>query len=461
MNSQSHDTIVACCTPTGGTGGALAVIRISGPEALMCTNRIAALSSGKKLEQQPTHTVHHGFVLNEAGLKIDEVMFIVMRGPKTFTGEHTVEITCHQNPLIIEQIIQSLVHTGARIARRGEFSQQAVLNKKIDLMQAEAIHELIHAATEAGVRTSLAQLTGSMSSILASLEQRLITTIAWCEASFEFVEEVGDFGAAIKEQVGEMLARLSDLQRAYHTQTHIRDGIRIALIGPVNAGKSSLFNALIGRSRAIVTPIPGTTRDSIEASVQRGTALWTLIDTAGIRTTSDVIEQEGIARSWQAADAADVILIVLDSSMPLSETEQATILQLSEKHVQKTIFVLNKSDKNTRQDSAILQGTPHISVSTTTGHGIRELESLLQEKIQKLYLNHQLPFLVNQRHFQLLTSVTQELEHVLYLCTSSNPPYEIISSHLQRAVEILGEVSGKTVSEAAFDAVFREFCIGK
>jgi len=325
----SHDdqTIIAQCTPAGS--GAIALLRVSGEHAIAMVTTFSKLASHKKLLDLPTHTIHFGWVIDTAGNHIDQVLFLLMRGPRTFTGQDTVEITCHNNPFIIESIIQAALNHGARLANSGEFTKRAVLNDKIDLIQAEAINELIHANTQSALKKSLAQLEGSFSHAVKNIESSLIKALALSEASFEFIDEEDlEFGKQILTIIETVLATIATLKVNFDQQKQIRQGVRIALIGAVNAGKSSLFNALLGKNRAIVTNIAGTTRDVIEAGLYRYGNYWTLIDTAGLRQSADHIEQEGIKRSFDEAHNADIILLVFDGSRAMTSEECAVYKEL-------------------------------------------------------------------------------------------------------------------------------------
>lgn len=435
------DSIVARCTPQGS--GALALIRISGSEAIAIADRCARLADGKQLREHATHTIHYGQCVDAASQLLDQVLFLLMRAPRTFTGEDTVEITCHNNQFIIEAVIAALLQAGARLAQPGEFTRRAYGNGKIDLIQAEAIDELVHAQSEHALKKSLAQLSGTFSHYIATFEQQLVKAIAWCEASFEFLDEGGDFVAEIKEQLMALRTEMTSLLQSYLSQRIMRQGVRVALIGSVNAGKSSLFNALLKHKRAIVSPQAGTTRDVIEASLVLQGHTVTFVDTAGLRLTHDTIEQEGIERSYAEAAQADIILLVFDASRTLTEPEQEIYDTLAAQYGGKVIRVMNKSD----------------TLSALTGQGIAELESTLVSKMSEIFASAS-PFLLNKRQHHLLQRVVQHLDDALAHCTAA-PAYEILSLKLQQALVNLSELTGKSVSEAALDAVFKEFCVGK
>lgn len=453
---MNTDTIVAQCTPVGT--GALALLRISGPHACQIAHSAARLSSKIALIDVPSHTIHHGWVVHNDQV-LDEVLFFVMHAPRTFTGEHTVEISCHNNPFIIENIIHALVSLGARVAFPGEFSRQAVENEKLDILQAEAIKELIHAQSQESLKLSLQQLRGSFSSAIKELEHPMIQAIGLCEASFEFLEEDMDFSEQLFELLSAIKTKTSVLLTLFDQQKQIRDGVRIALIGSVNVGKSSLFNALLGKKRAIVTDIAGTTRDVIEASFYDNGLYWTLIDTAGLRTTNDTIEQEGIERSYREAQSADIILLVFDQSRSLTQDEQVIYNNILELYPEKALLISNKCDLN-RTSPAFFNNKKAHNVSAQQENGIAELKNILAQKISDLMGQAQSPYLVNKRHTHLLFSFNQEVEQALYLL-KNQPDYELISLHLQKGLALISELTGKTISEKAMDAVFKDFCVGK
>jgi tRNA modification GTPase len=454
---QDEAAIVAQCTPRGS--GALAIIRISGANAIEVANKMALLASAKPLVEQPTHTIHAGWVVDQGAVKVDQVMFLLMTGPRTFTGQNTVEITCHNNPFICERIIELAIMHGARLAQEGEFTRRAYLNNKIDLLQAEAINELIHANTSFALKKSLAQLDGSFSSWIGKLEQSLVKMLAYSEASFEFIEDELTFGQEMLELICNVLDDVSTIKKSFNAQNQIRQGIRIAIIGSVNAGKSSLFNAILNRSRAIVTPTPGTTRDVIEAGMYINGNYWTLIDTAGLRSTDDVIEQEGIKRAHEEAHAADVILLVFDSARELTAAELATYRELLGKYENKIIVIANKADL-TVQVTHPLVAQSTLAVSTTTRHNIPELQTLIEGKIAALLNAVQSPFLLNQRQYNLLLGLEQKL-FIIKSMLSGEIEYELVSYELREAIANLSELTGKSISEQAIDQVFKSFCIGK
>lgn len=449
------ETIVAQCTPTGP--GAIALLRVSGPQALSIVTQCAKLSSKQLIDAASSHTIHHGWITDKNNDNLDEVMFLVMQGPKTFTGHNVVEITCHNNSFIIESIINRIIECGARPAQRGEFTRQAVESGKLDLIRAEAINELIHANSQHQLKLSLEQLSGSFSAWVLKLETALLKLIALCEASFEFIEEEIDFSEQMKSALAQIKSDIERIKKSFDQQQQLRQGIRIALIGSVNAGKSSLFNVLIGKERAIVTNIAGTTRDVIEAGLYKSGTYWTLIDTAGLRQTENIIEQEGIERSLKEAKTADVVLLVVDGSRTLTEQEEIAYKTILNNYGDKIILVQNKSDQSEETKSLFVGA---LLTSAQTGKGIKELEVLLEKRILKRFTQNSSPFLLNKRHFTTLVSFEQKLE-VVKAMLQGQIEYELVAHHLKDALEVLTELTGKTVSEKAMDTVFKEFCVGK
>lgn len=514
---HDHQTIIAHSTPSGA--GALALIRISGPDALIIANEFVRLPSKQSLIDLPSHTVWYAHAITKQSFNhptthslptmtssfhidasaknnaatsttldsrlnasdrkttdttaslpkntiedrapltiIDHVMITIMRAPRTFTGHDTVEITCHNNPFIIQDIITQGIRHGARMAQPGEFTKQAFFNKKIDLLQAEAVSELIHANNQTVLKKSLADVRGSFSHWVHSIEQELITCLALSDASFEFLDDELSFGADIRKRLESLTQQLTDLTRTFSTQKIVREGVRIALIGAVNAGKSSLFNAITKQNRAIVSDQAGTTRDVIEAGLYHQAQYWTLVDTAGIRQTNDLIEQEGVTRSYEQAHLADIVLLIIDQSRPHTDQEKNVYENLFEKYGYKSIVVFTKTDLPQGITNISFTGIP---LSCHNHENVHALITLIQQKIDGIQKTGHAPFLLNQRHIQHLHTLDQKLSHIMSLLVSPSPDYEIISYELKAALEPLAELTGKTINEQTLDTIFKEFCIGK
>ncbi len=460
--TTSNDTqpIVACCTARGS--GAIALIRLSGIGALMIGDRIAQLPSGMLISTVPTHTIHYGFVADAHGNKIDTVLFLVMQGPRTFTGQDTVEITVHNNIFLINAIIDSALTAGARLAEPGEFSKRAVLAGKMDLIQAEALHEFIQAGTMQSLKASYAQLSGNLSREVVLLEKKLLHTLSLSNASFEFIEEEGiEFGISIRILIAEIRTDTNRLLAQIPLQKQLKEGTRIALVGSVNAGKSSLFNAILGVKRAIVTPIAGTTRDVIESHLYRHGEHHTLIDTAGIRATDDIIEQHGIERSEQEAAHADIVIVVIDSTRSMCRDEMALYNRLIAAYPQKTIIASTKIDlpagKAHGYTAAEIISVPvSIHRPDTIAQLMTTIDTLRATKIQA----GEMTYLLNERQIRLLQELAEKLD-TIEATIAIKIEYEIFSHHVQDALATLSELTGKSVLEASMDTIFKEFCIGK
>jgi tRNA modification GTPase len=454
---QDDETIIALCTPKGP--GALALLRMSGVNVREIASKMSNLASKKSVCDVESHTIHYGWIVDPHGARIDQVMIIVMHAPATFTGQDVVEITCHNNQFIIEAIIELALHYGARLAQEGEFTKRAVLNNKVDLLQAEAINEIIHAQTPRALKKSLSQLKGSLSEWLQTIEKELLRVLAFCEASFEFIDEEITFDEQIRTALQSVHDMITKVKKTYSHQQQIKQGFRVTLLGSVNAGKSSIFNALLDKQRAIVTSKAGTTRDVLEDALYKDGIYWTIIDTAGLRTTDDEIEQEGIKRSFIEAQTADVIILVCDGTRSLSPEEHAIYQELIAAYENKIIVIENKADQGqfiTRN----LSREPALRISAHQPETITALESLIESKIGSLSATMDAPFLLNKRQFSLLMELEHNLDQISTMIDDTIQ-YEILSHHLTNALAHVSELTGKSISENAMDAIFKEFCVGK
>lgn len=445
-------TIIAQCTPLGS--GAIALIRISGPDAFLISEKFLKIKN-KKISDLDTHTVHLAKAYTENNALIDQVMVIVMQAPKNFTGEDTVEITCHNNQLIIETIIQEAIKKGARLALPGEFAQQAVLNKKMDIIQAESINELINAKTMQAIGASINQIEGSLSNLVNELQNELLQALALCESSFEFLEdEEISFDTQIFDILNLAKSKIDKLQSSGAIQKQIRQGYRIALLGPVNAGKSSLFNALIEEEKAIVTHIAGTTRDVIEASTNIGDQTVTFVDTAGLRSTDDLVESIGIKRSQEEAKKADIILLVHNI---FDDYYDDCFYKKLINDSDKIINIVSKVD-NTKLIKKIPSN--HIPVSTNKNFGIIELKELIKKRINDLSSSNTGAFLLTKRQIHSIGAAANLVDKSINVL-EKNRSYELATINLNQAIQNLGQLTGKTVSDEVMDLIFRQFCVGK
>lgn len=471
MNTLSgwQDTIVALATPPGV--GAIAVIRLSGEKSFDIAN---ALFPSKDLKKQKTHTAHFGSLASPATLSkrknesqspdiIDEVLVIIFKNPKSYTGEDVVEISCHGSPYIQQQIINACTASGARLALPGEFTQRAFLNGKMDLAQAEAVADVIAANSRAAQQTALKQLRGGFSTDLKLLRDELINFAALIELELDFSEEDVEFAdrKQLKNLIANLKAKISGLIDSFSLGNAIKNGVSVAIIGKPNAGKSTLLNALLNEERAIVSEIAGTTRDTIEETLNIKGVLFRLIDTAGIRAhTADRIESLGIERSKQNAAKADIILHLID----MTDDEQEVLPWLNEMS-DKTIEVHTKFDKWCDQMEA--QGihvTPDFSrnpVAAKTGFGIEQLKNVIFEKAIGDNINTENTIITNARHLEALLKIKESLE-AIRTGIKQGLSSDLLTTDIRRALHYLGEITGQVeVDRDILGTIFGKFCIGK
>ncbi len=452
------DTIAAIATPIGE--GGLAVIRISGPRALSIADRCFAATGNKAIRPStaPSHTIHFGHIVRNGAI-VDEVLLSVMRAPRTFTREDVAEISCHGGLLPAKTVLDTVLENGARLAEPGEFTRRAFLNGRIDLAQAEAVADLIHSRTELALRAANEQLAGKLSQRVNVLRDEMVKTLAHIEAHIDFPDE--DIAPDTKEQlIGRLehtIAAIDQLLRTANEGQILRRGIRAAIIGRPNAGKSSLLNQLLGRDRAIVSPIPGTTRDTIEETANIRGLPVVFIDTAGLRAARDEIEQEGIRRSRQSLEQAELILHVLDSSEPFTEEDRNF---LDELHGKKRIAVLNKADLPTKLIFPSTLDTLH-SVSCATGEGIESLKDAIRNVVWSGEIKAEmLEVMINSRHQDALNRARAATDRTMEALRSEQT-LELVALDLRIAVNAIGEIVGKTTTEDLLDMIFSQFCIGK
>jgi tRNA modification GTPase len=450
------DTIAAISTPIGE--GGLAVVRLSGGEAFAISDRIfrAAGKNGAKPSEAPSHTVHYGTVWRD-GKTVDEVMLTVLRAPRTFTREHMVEISCHGGILPAKLVLDSVLAAGARLATAGEFTKRAFLNGRIDLAQAEAVADLIHSRTELALEAANEQLAGKLSRRIEQLRDQMVQTLAHVEAHIDFPDE--DIAPDTKAQlVTRLEGGVSFMDQLLCTATEgriLRHGIRAAIIGRPNAGKSSLLNQLLGHERAIVSPIPGTTRDTIEETANIRGIPVIFIDTAGLRESADLIEAEGIRRSHETIARAELVLHVLDVSEPLTNEEKAFLDQTL---AQKRVIVLNKIDLPRRLEGQIDSG---VSVSCATGEGIERLKDTIRDLVWSGQAGGEmLEVMINARHQDALRRSRLHCVNAIEALRADRP-LELAAMDLRIATNAIGEIVGKTTTEDILDSIFSQFCIGK
>ena len=450
------DTIAAIATPLGE--GALAVIRLSGADALAiagrCFRPIGA--SSKMPSEATTHTLHYGNITDTEESVVDEVLLAVMRAPRTFTREDTVEITCHGGMVASQAVLQTVLAAGARSALPGEFTRRAFVNGRIDLAQAEAVSDVIHARTDLALAVANEQLAGKLSQRIGQLRDDLMNVLAHLEAHIDFPDE--DIAPDTQVQLfGRLESALDFIDQLLATANEgriLRRGIRAAIIGRPNAGKSSLLNQLLGHDRAIVTPTAGTTRDTIEETANIRGIPVVFIDTAGLRESTDAIEAEGIRRSYDSMASAELILHVLDATEPLTDEDQVCLDQFADRQ---RLIIANKID----QPNANAIGIDCLQTSATEGTGIEALKDAIHAAVWSGEIRaDMLPAMINARHQDVLRRARAGLADSL-AGLRTGATLELIAMDLRIATNAIGEVVGQTATEDLLDRVFSEFCIGK
>ncbi len=454
-----HDTIAAIATPLGE--GGLAVLRLSGVQALSIADQcfVPVGSSSLKPTVAPSHTIHYGRIERD-GKTVDEVLVAVMRAPRTFTREDVVEITCHGGLLPAKMILDLLLENGARLAEPGEFTKRAFLNGRIDLAQAEAVADLIHARTELAMSAANEQLAGKLSQRIETLRDDLVKTLAHIEAHIDFPDE--DIAPDTKEQLLNRLERavafMDTLLRTANEGQILRRGVRTAIIGRPNAGKSSLLNQLLGHDRAIVSATPGTTRDTIEETANIRGLPVVFIDTAGLREAGDELEAEGIRRSRESLAKAELILHVLDGTEPLTAADEILLHEFESK---KRILVRNKSDKTSRLELPEKFRAAAVDVSCATGTGLEPLKDAIKECLWSGEIKAEmLQVMINSRHQEALKRAREATLRTVD-ALRSGLTLELPAMDLRIAANAVGEIVGKTSTEDLLDSIFSQFCIGK
>ena len=447
-------TIAAVATARGQ--GGVAIIRISGKSAFEVADRVF---SGPIFEYK-SHTAHYGKILDKHGSTIDNVLVLVMKGPKSFTGEDTVEIQCHGGELIPQKILQRVFEEGAFPADPGEFSEKAFFNGKLDLAQAEGLAAKIGATSDASLKCAELQLEGALSKKISSFQKRISEIAAILEAWVDFPEEDLAF-ASFDSVIGDIELIISDMQRLVQTYERgkiMSDGVRLCLVGCPNVGKSSLMNALLQNERAIVSPIPGTTRDVIEDQFHLNGLKFCIIDTAGIRDTDETIEEEGIRRSKKAAELSDIILFVCDALAPHNEHYEALKKELP---LEKTILIWNKCDEEHKKPLPNFGIAEALEISAKEGLGLNNLHDTLCEAVLGKKALVQDEITISQlRHKNLLSEAIKHLEMVIN-GLQNGLSCEFISSDCREALLCLGTIIGTNVTEDILNAIFSKFCIGK
>lgn len=464
------ETIAAIST--GMTNSGIGIVRISGNDAFSIADRI--YKGKRKIAESESHTIHYGHI-KDGDETIDEVLVMVMKGPRTFTGEDTVEINCHGGTFVVKRVLETVLKHGARAAEPGEFTKRAFLNGKIDLSQAEAVIDVINSENEYALQSSISQLKGNIRNKINDIRNKIIYHTAFIESALDDPEHISieGYSDTLKEESLKIISELKELIRSADNGRVIKEGINTVIVGKPNAGKSSLLNVLSGHERAIVTDIEGTTRDILEEQIRLGDLSLNVVDTAGIRQTDDVIEKIGVDKAKEYAGNADLVIYVVDASRELDENDERIIQLVKGK---KSIILLNKSDLDTIVDEvAILKKLygdenitkneegeiPIIPISAKEEKGIEKLEKKLKEMFinGKVSFNDQI-YISNVRQKNALADAEKSMEKVVD-SINARMPEDFYSIDLMDAYESLGSITGESVGEDLINEIFSKFCMGK
>jgi len=464
----SQETIVALASPSGA--GAIAVIRLSGNEALTIAEQVFQSVSEKSLSKQKTHTIHLGHIVDE-GKVLDQVLLSIFKNPHSYTGEDVVEISCHGSTYIQQQIIQLLLRKGCRMAQAGEFTLRAFLNGKLDLSQAEAVADLISSDNEASHQIAMQQMRGGFSNEIAKLREELLNFASLIELELDFAEEDVEF--ADRTQFSELLTRiefvLKRLIDSFAVGNVIKNGIPVAIVGEPNVGKSTLLNALLNEERAIVSEIAGTTRDTIEDELVIGGIGFRFIDTAGIRETKDVVESIGIKKTFEKIEQAQVVLYIVESQKSKVESVLPQIEEIKQVHPEKPIIIIfNKIDvladieisEITNVLSTFDVGLSTIFISAKSNIGIDELKNQLLSFVNTGALRNNETIVTNTRHYDSLLKALEEIQKVKF-GLQSNLSSDLMAIDIKQALYYFGEITGEVTNDELLGNIFANFCIGK
>ena len=455
------DTIAAIATASGNSG--IGIIRVSGDEAVEIVDKIfKSVNSDKKLVNVKSHTINYGHIVDNDKV-IDEVLVSVMNGPHSYTGEDVVEINCHGGMIVIRKILEIVLKNGARTAEPGEFTKRAFLNGRMDLSQAEAVMDVINAKNEFALSSSIEQLNGRVSEKIKSLRKKIIYNIAFIESALDDPEHISIDGYSDKlsKILEEVNGELSRLINNFDNGRIVKEGVKTVILGKPNAGKSSLLNLLLGEERAIVTDIEGTTRDTLEESINLNGVFLNLIDTAGIRDSEDVVEQIGVNKAKELAEKSDLVIFVADVSKELDENDKEIINLIKDKQA---IVLLNKSDLGTiinEKNVSEFDNKPVITFSAKTGDGLDELENKIRDLFYegKVKYNDEL-YITNARQKESLINAKNSIEEVIK-SVENDMPEDFYSIDLMDAYTYLGQIIGESVEDDLVNEIFSKFCMGK
>lgn len=458
-----EDTIAAISTPPG-TGG-IGIIRLSGKDVFSIVNPIFRGKKNQDLSKVRSHTIHYGYIIDkESNKTIDEVLVMVMKAPNTYTKEDIVEINCHGGIVSVRKVLEQVLKMGARLAEPGEFTKRAFLNGRIDLSQAEAVIDIIEAKTDMSLSTAMDQLEGSLSHRIGEIREELLEIMAHIEAAIDYPEyDIEELGYdRVRKRIEEIRANIHRLLDTADSGKILREGVKTAIVGKPNVGKSSLLNALLREQRAIVTNIPGTTRDVLEEYINISGVPFKLIDTAGIRETEDVVEQIGVNRSKEIIESADLIIMILDLSTSLTE-EDMYIMNLIEN--KKKLVLLNKADLPAKLDKNEIYNrftqNEILEISAKNREDIERLEETLKEMFMTGKINMEESIMItNLRHKDALIKADECLKDALSTIDMEMPE-DCLSIDLTNAYKYLGEITGESVQDDLIQKIFSQFCLGK
>ncbi len=461
QSRKTTDTIAAIATAVGGSG--IGIIRVSGEKSIQMVDCIfESFHKNKKLNLVPSHTIHYGTIKDENKV-VDEVLVSVMRGPHSYTAEDTVEINCHGGVLVTKKVLEVVLKQGAKPADPGEFTKRAFLNGRLDLSQAEAVMDLIHAKNDYAVQSSVSQLKGAVSKKIKELRNQVLYQIAFIESALDDPEHISLVGYSeeLLISLNPMIKDVEKLIRSSDQGKIVSEGIKTVILGKPNAGKSSLMNVLLGEERAIVTDIAGTTRDTLEEQIRlRGVSL-NIVDTAGIRETDDVVEKIGVSRAKIAAEDADFVIYVVDGSCPLDENDETIIDFIKDK---KAVVILNKSDLNmviSQSDLENKVGHQVILISAKEETGIESLEQTIEDLFYDGHIDFNDEVLItNVRHKTALIDTLESLKLVKG-SIESQMPEDFLTIDLMSAYEQLGTILGESLEDDLVNEIFSKFCMGK
>lgn len=482
------DTIAAIATALSDSG--IGIIRVSGEEAISIVNKIYRNKKYEDiLSDYKSHTIHYGFIMEKNGSLLDEVMVSVMKAPHSYTTEDTVEINCHGGALMMKKILMTVIEAGARLAEPGEFTKRAFLNGRIDLSRAEAVMDMIHAKNQFALKSSIKQLRGSVFEKIRELREKILYEIAFIESALDDPEHISleGYTERLSNQVCYLIKELEKLLDSADDGKMLKEGIRTVIVGKPNVGKSSLLNLLVGQDRAIVTDIAGTTRDTLEETVNLGDITLNMIDTAGIRNTEDIVEKIGVEKAKKISEDADLILYVMDSSVPLDENDVDIVRMIKEK---KTIILLNKSDLDEVVNKSSVDALfSHVCEKNCSVYELSETENdkqwdgnenicmirisakkndgldLLVELLKKMFFHGQISYddevcITSSRHKEALLEALESINQVKR-SLKDNMPEDFYSIDLMNAYAALGRIIGEEVEDDLVNEIFSKFCMGK